>query len=383
MDFFKRRKLQKQLKTLLHHAHTLRASREDLMNAAQLTFLDEHVARVKAVMDSSDMEFMVKEGEALDACLTKLNPPKPYEWWRENFDVLVVAIGVAMAFRAYFYQPFKIPTGSMQPTLYGIHSEPRPETEATWLDQQPAKFFKWFVTGESFKIIRTKDRGTVRISASDSSKKPGYTPVTVSRKTYYVPNDVVEYGMTGLKGGVRNGQTVKAGDVLWSGVICSGDFLFVNRWKWNFSHPTRGEIMVFSTSGINHLQQGTHYIKRMTGTPGDTVQIKPPKLIINGEAIMEPERIGQIARMEKIGDWAPAYAGFNPSGNLRYNDPGRTLATENDMVLLAPGYYYAMGDNSFNSFDSRYWGPVPERNLLGPASVVHWPFASPRWGRIK
>jgi signal peptidase I len=53
------------------------------------------------------------------------------------------------------------------------------------------------------------------------------------------------------------------------------------------------------------------------------------------------------------------------------------------MVLLSPGFYYAMGDNSFNSFDSRYWGPVPERNLLGPASVVHWPFTSPRWGWIK
>jgi signal peptidase I len=383
MDFFKRRKLRKQLKTLLHHAHTVRASREDLMTAAQLSFLDEHVELVKSAAAIGDMDAMVKEGEALDACLTKLNPPKSYEWWRENFDVLVVAIGVAMAFRAYFYQPFKIPTGSMQPTLYGIHSDPRPASDATWLDQQPMKFGKWFITGESFKIIRAQDRGTVRISNSDASKNPGYTPVVVAGKAYYVPNDVVEFGMTGLKGGVRNGQAVKPGDVLWSGVICSGDFLFVNRWKWNFCHPKRGEIMVFSTSGINHLQQGTHYIKRMTGTPGDTIQIKAPKLVINGEAVMTPERIGQIARMEKIGDWAPAYAGFNPSGNPRYNEQGKTLATENDMVLLSPGFYYAMGDNSFNSFDSRYWGPVPERNLLGPASVVHWPFTSPRWGWIK
>jgi signal peptidase I len=398
MDFFKRRKLRKQLKTLLHHAHTLRASREDLMNAAQLTFLDEHVGRVKAVVDSRDMEFMVKEGEALDACLTKLNPPKPYEWWRENFDVLVVAIGVAMAFRAYFYQPFKIPTGSMQPTLYGIHSEPRPASQATWLDQQPAKFFKWFVTGESFKIIKATHSGTVFIKEIDSGSEPGYTSFVIGKKQpdvwgnqkivaygkrYYVPNDVVESFKQGLKGGVKDQQTVKKGDILWSGVIRSGDFLFVNRWKWNFSHPTRGEIMVFSTSGINHLAQGTHYIKRMTGLPGDSIQIKAPNLIINGEAVMEPERIGQIARREKIGDWAPAYAGFNPSLHHEYNIPGKTLVTESDIVLLPPGFYYAMGDNSFNSFDSRYWGPVPERNLLGPASVVHWPFASPRWGWIK
>jgi signal peptidase I len=170
---------------------------------------------------------------------------------------------------------------------------------------------------------------------------------------------------------------------LWSGVVRSGDFLFVNRWKWNFCHPKRGEIMVFSTSGINYLQQGTHYIKRMTGLPGDSIQIKAPNLIINGEAVMEPERIGQIARMEKIGDWAPAYAGFNPTMRYEYNMPGKTLVTESDIVLIPKGFYYAMGDNSFNSFDSRYWGPVPERNLLGPASVVHWPFTSPRWGWIK
>lgn len=383
MNFFKRRKYRKQLKTLLHHAHTLRASREDIMTAGQLAFLDEHVERVKSAITVGDIDAMNKEGEALDACMTKLVPPTSYDWWRENFDVLVVAIGVAMAFRAYFYQPFKIPTGSMQPTLYGIHSEPRPATDATVMDQQPLKFAKWLITGESFKIIRAKDRGTVSIQNSDSSRKPGYSPVVVAGQAYYVPNDVVEFGGVGLKGGVRNGQSVKPGDVLWSGIIRSGDFLFVNRWKWNFCHPQRGEIMVFATSGIPLLQQGTHYIKRMTGLPGDTLQIKAPNLLVNGKPVTEPERIGQISRREKIGDWAPAYAGFNPSGTPRFNFPGKTLATENDTVTLPPGYYYAMGDNSFNSFDSRFWGPVPERNLLGPASVVHWPFTSPRWGWIK
>ena len=52
-------------------------------------------------------------------------------------------------------------------------------------------------------------------------------------------------------------------------------------------------------------------------------------------------------------------------------------------MTLKADEYYAMGDNSFNSFDSRYWGPVPERNLLGPATVVYWPFTSPRFGWIR
>ena len=44
--------------------------------------------------------------------------------------------------------------------------------------------------------------------------------------------------------------------------------------------------------------------------------------------------------------------------------------------------YWSMGDNSGNSSDSRYWGPVPEPNLVGPALLVYWPFNS-HWGRIK
>jgi signal peptidase I len=51
-------------------------------------------------------------------------------------------------------------------------------------------------------------------------------------------------------------------------------------------------------------------------------------------------------------------------------------------VTLPPKTYMAMGDNSANSFDSRNWGPVPERNLVGPALFVYWPFAN-HWGLIR
>ena len=385
MNFFEKRKIRKQLKSLLHHARTLRASREDVMNAGELAYLAEHYQKAFEASKGSDGAAMESSGSALEACLSKLNPPKPLAGWRENFDVLVVAISVAMAFRAYFYQPFKIPTGSMQPTLYGIHSEPRPASEASLLDVQPLKFAKWLITGESFKIVRSKARGTVMFTSGDGRIKPGYMSVVVGGVPHYVPNDAVErvqqggFDYVGLRGGVKNGASVKPGDVLWSGVVISGDFVFVNRWKWNFSHPARGEIMVFATTGIQALQQGTHYIKRMTGLPNETLQIRPPHLLVNGASVDQPERIGQISRREKCGPWAPPYAGFNP-GDPRQ---ARFLASADDEVKLTSSQYFAMGDNSFNSFDSRYWGPVPERNLLGPATVVYWPFTSPRLGFIR
>jgi len=392
MNFFERRKLRKELKQIIHQADILLDSQEDIMNAGQLAFLNEHIAKANAALVSDDRDVIVGAGNELVVCVDKLDPPKSFATFREWFDVLVVAISVAMAFRAYFYQPFKIPTGSMQPTLYGIHTLSRPATDATFLDQQPLKFFKWLVTGQSFKIIRAKASGAVDIKAYEQSRKPGYTPVVVAGVAHYVPNDVVErstFGELRIKGGVGNGLRVKQGDVLWSGVITSGDFLFVNRWKWNFCHPRRGEIMVFSTTGLSGATPSTHYIKRMTGLPGETLQIQAPNLLVNGKPVTEPERIGQIARQEHYAawaatcaDWQPDYAGFIPGPHAR-SIPGKTLANANETVTLKSDEYYAMGDNSTNSGDSRYWGPVPERNLLGPASFVHWPFTSPRWGVIK
>ncbi|MEI7901126.1 MAG: signal peptidase I [bacterium] len=383
MSFFAKRKIRKQLKTLLHHARTLRSSREDLMSADELASLDEHIQRACEAYQAREGAAMETADTELDACLTRLNPPKRMAGWRENFDVLVVAISVAMAFRAYFYQPFKIPTGSMQPTLYGIHGESRDPSQATLLDKQPLKFLKWLVTGESFHVVRAAEHGTVMF-ASGESRKPGFTSVVVAGVPHYVPNDAVqadEYRRPiGLKGGVKIGDSVKPGDVLWSGVVISGDFVFVNRWKWNFFHPARGEVMVFSTSGITALQQGTHYIKRMTGLPNESLQIKAPNLLVNGVAVTEPLRIGQISRKEKVWPKGPAYAGFNLGEQRRSK---QSLVAATDVVNLQSDQYYAMGDNSFNSYDSRYWGSVPERNLLGPATVVYWPFTSARLGLIR
>ncbi|MCL1919629.1 MAG: signal peptidase I [Kiritimatiellaeota bacterium] len=391
MIFFERRKLRKQIKSVLNQAATWRAGHEDVMTTGQLAFLDEHISKASQARTGGDIDEMTAAGNALVACIERLDPPKPLAVCREWFDVFVVAFSVAMAFRAYFYQPFQIPTGSMQPTLYGIHAEPLDPAAMTAFDRQPLKLLKWFVTGKSFKVVRAKASGTVTFG--DARLKPGYIPVIVNGVAHFVPSDVIDSSPTsyGLRGGVKLLQRVKAGDVLWSGIVTSGDFLFVNRWKWNFCHPKRGEVMVFSTSGMKDLNQpGTHYIKRMMGLPNETLQAKAPNLLVNGVAVTEPERVGQIARKERHADWVrerDTYKGFNPydQNNVlgQRRIPGRTLITSADTVTLGPDEYYAMGDNSFNSFDSRAWGPVPERNLLGPASFVHWPFTSPRWGRIK
>ena len=528
MNYFQRRKRRKQLHALAHHARGLRNMREDLLSAADLANLDAAIHAAELARLGSDETAMTEAEQALGARIDALTPHCSAPGWRENFEVLVVALGVAMAFRAYFYQPFQIPTGSMQPTLYGISSR---ELDAPQTFDAPVlKAAKWLVTGEWFSRTATRRAGKIAVLWGDD-RVPGYTTVVcgnwpgawpsdevcpkdsvVTRSlyalggrlglldrgydVYFLPNDVAARHAGVYRAGflppaavqaqvsetlrknarwlqraaadnadaeartfalqnafpvvftvanwsrdghgqldeatqqavlgayqvcdvVRHGRTVDraqaqrvcsrleriftdwadaaaagssaipwfpllsgcgvecpAGQLLWSGVVTEGDFVFVNRWAWNFRLPRRGEVMVFSTSNIRGLMQGTHFIKRMCGLPNETLSIHPPELWIDGKAVYEPHAIARVARREQLAPWALPYAGYRvaPEGILRSPD---------DSIKLAADEYFAMGDNTANSLDGRYWGPVPRRNLLGPGAMVYWPFTSKRWGRIE
>ena len=243
------------------------------------------------------------------------------DYCREWLDTLVVAISVAMAFRAYFYEPFKIPTGSMQETLWGYHTSAGEERSA-W-DVFPLSMLKWAWTGSRTVDWKSPATGQVRCQA----RNDGFATVRVgtSAKTWSLPTDACRE---------LHGKFVREGDTLWKGAITTGDFIFVNRWKWNFVKPRNGEVMIFSTTGIPALPQGTHYIKRMKARPGETYTLEHPPT--------------------------------DQYGNVRSDLPG--------VVTMGEGEYFACGDNFNNSFDSRYWGPVPAANLRGCASIVFWPF---------
>jgi signal peptidase I len=319
---------------------------------------------------------MREAAEGLSGVLSVVMPPKPLASWRSNFEVLVVALSVAMAFRAYFYQPFKIPTGSMQPTLYGIQS--REQDAPTLFDRYPLKLAKWLITSEWYREVRVGAGGDVHLVPLDD-RKPGYAALRVNGRSYYVPSDAVRERRAVRIG--RDGR-VSSGAVLWSGVVTAGDFVFVNRWRWHFLRPQRGEVMVFSTQGITGLPPGTHYIKRMCGVPNETLAVRPPDLLINGQAVYEPNAIGRLARREKLAAWAAPYAGYDVIGDAAPAEAPHPIRNPGDSVRLGADEYFAMGDNTRNSRDSRYWGAVPARNLLGPATVVYWPFTSRRWGWI-
>lgn len=291
---------------------------------------------------------------------------------RENAEVALVAIALALGVRAYFLQPFKIPTHSMRPTLLGILNEAEIPPPPAW----PVRFFDLVWSGKGWHRAVAPSDATV--TSVREGKILGFVPWTT---TEIVTDRWTESVWTGLQqareGGmkVRAGDQIKAGEVLANFSSVSGDHLFVNKVIYQLRKPQRGETFVFTTDGIEGIESGLrlrgidgsqYYIKRCVALGGDRLQVRPPVLWINGQ----PAR-----------DWACQRVAAQKDGYPGYT-LGPTFLTNPEDSYQVPGKdYWAMGDNSPNSFDSRGWGPVPARNLVGKGAFVYWPF-SKRWGLI-
>lgn len=144
-----------------------------------------------------------------------------------------------------------------------------------------------------------------------------------------------------------------------------GDHIFVNKLTYRFSEPQRGDVVVFRTKGLPGIKQNTCYVKRLAGVPGETLGIDPPYLLVNEERVMAP------AIFSRIAEGKDGFAGFCPAISMAaFPAP---LASPSARLKLGPDEYLVLGDNTRNSLDGRYFGPVKRSAIVGKVFYIYAP----------
>jgi len=364
----------KEAKHFLSGARKLLAYRRDILPPKDRDLLEESITSLKRAIKARDREAVEQTIGSLDKLVGKIAPPARHAGWRENCEVLLVAVVIAAGVRAYFLQPFKIPTGSMQPTLYGIVGTPSDDPAPNPV----VRAWDLVVRGRNFIELKSKHDDTV-VAMRERTLLNFFTFTDIlteqTKYTLFSPLAPLQNDF-----GLVNGRIYRTGQTMVRGYVQTGDQVFVDKMSYHFVRPELSEVFVFKTTGIRRIEatlprgvQSHHYIKRLAGMPGDVLRIDPPDLFINGEiATAEPFR--------RVMSEQDGYRGY--SNGLASGFAAEYLGSPEDTFKVPARAYFALGDNSYNSSDSRNWGSVPQDNVTGRGFVVYWPF-SERWGRIK
>jgi signal peptidase I len=176
-------------------------------------------------------------------------------FWEEWIKPILIAAALAFLIRTFIIQPFKIPTGSMEPT---------------------------FIPGDR---------------------------IFVSKFTYGAKIPLTDLRLPEVR------------------------------------EPQAGDIVVF----LSPVEKKKYLVKRFMAGGGETVEIRDGKVYVDGKKLEG-----------------------SPFTRIFYYNRGK-FGGNGETVRVPEGYFYALGDNSANSMDSRYWGFIPEENLIGKAFMIHWP----------
>ena len=264
----------------------------------------------------------------------------------------------------------------MQPTLFGIH----------YVDKKVVPNIPQPINYALFSTLRAE-----LITQREGSVEGFYPPFTkmgifpwsaveIGGIKYELPGTrqkVMEYCFSPLPA-TSNSINLPADYPLANGWLSQGDHLFVNRFSYHFSDPKRGDIVVFTTENLKEDASGSplskvgfYYVKRLIGMPGDTLKIIKNKIYVKTKNSTKfvPITTFNITAINRIYSDKGGYQGHFAVGRL---------ATGRE-VKVPKNSYFMLGDNSSFSADSRYWGFVPRRNIVGKALFVFWPF-SRRWG---
>ncbi|MGJ8677913.1 MAG: S26 family signal peptidase [Akkermansiaceae bacterium] len=404
-------KWKKEAKLLEKAAKKFLNYKRDLLKEDQIAEINSRISDLRQTVKSGTKVDCDEASKQLQATCENSLPRKHAQpgWLEENLEVIFVAVAVALGVRAYIIQPFRIPTGSMQPTLNGIVGH----------QLAPDKEFPNFAVQQIQRA--THGRSYVNLVLKEDKRLRSKEPIQQSQFLHFFTRtsinfddgtkmtfpgsssallDDFDFKQTANQARFNNAGVLPKGTIIARGYIDTGDLILVDKFSYHFRKPTRGEVFVFDTRGIKKIHQnarsrgeaaGSHYIKRLAGVPGDELSLrdislvepsflnsygvpaKNGKLFINGELAQEPG-------FTKVMSEKNGYIGY---ANYERFERDPNLFKARKSKLPGMNEYIALGDNSFHSSDSRDWGTVKEFNVIGPASFALWPFMSGHWGFIK
>ncbi len=160
-----------------------------------------------------------------------------------------------------------------------------------------------------------------------------------------------------------------------------GDYLFADKALYKKRSPRRGEIVVFIYPEDRHK----YFIKRVIGLPGDRIEIRGQEVILNGIPLaLGPKTQAEFKGNKGIINGAVA---SETLGDMTYPIllvESKRSDRRDGSFTVPDGCCFVMGDNRFNSHDSRYFGPVPLKDVIGRADFIYFPERSwTRFGKIK
>lgn len=416
------RKLRKQTKEWLRLAEKVYHYRRDLLSEQELAELRALMDRQRELLaiEGTFPEKYVEANDEAEALLKRTGGQfHPKSFWTDHTEMLVVTIILLLALRTFFFQTFKIPTNSMYPTYNGLTWEVYEAGEAPGMVGQSLR-----------KVIRGADHISVEAPGDGELMLPLFAsgerrpvnslirarpatgrsffifPSPAKRYTLYVGDRSVEVQVpidfnfeevmrervapeqrnvrawlaqlqqqgdivaTARGPLVRTGIMLERGDPVISFDILSGDMLLVDRFTYHWMRPSIGDPFVFRTRNIdgltaanNGIPDDKYYIKRLVGEGGDVLRIDEPVLYRNGAPIEGVKPFAWNHAQE------PPYEGYEATG----------MFANGREVTIPPDSFYAMGDNSDESLDSRAWGFVPDTSVVGRAIFVYYPFSA-NWG---
>ena len=346
----------------------------DLWNQEQQQASTAALQQLDQALKKKERALVTIAQEKVEKLFGQLIPERPHRDLAENVEAIIIAIVLALGIQAYFLKPFKIPTGSMQPTLYGMTgvsemtSPPSPLMRVVNFARLGRSYLNTTAPQEE-EVLDLKEKTYLNFFT--------FTTITTSQGTHtvFAPQDVLLRDFE-----VRPGRIYAAGEPIVHGYIQAGDQIFCDRFTYSFRKPKAADVFVFITTGIQRIEMtlpagasSQYYVKRLAALPGQTLRIDPPQLFINGEIVTQPP-------FQRVMAACDGYRGY--SNRSDYGPSAPYLGSPLDQFTVPLRSFFALGDNSFNSSDSRYWGVVPEQNVIGRALFVYWPF-SKRWGLIR